>query len=199
MITAWPGPRQATNSLIRKAMRYRDHSGLQIDRVLWTALARPLGLDRSLPGALNDDLGIYSGTSLRVSVRPRLNRDADHPSGTYTYGHISLFPCPECTPAFLTCAYLHELFHAWLHQTDEDLYTSWDHCDRADTFGDTAFALLGGAMSPKCTGYRFRSRTAWNRLRTYEVFATTLPSRGPAAIRRWNAKREAERLTKICS
>ncbi len=97
-------------------MRYRDHSGLQIHRSLWTALAHPLGLDGRLPGALNDDLEMYSGNSLRVSVRPTLDRDTDHPSGTYTYGHISLFPCPKCTRAFLTCVYLHELFHAWLHQ-----------------------------------------------------------------------------------
>ena len=180
-------------------MRYRNSSEFGIDRDLWTGLARPFRIDGSLPGAIADDLGLYVGKSLRVTIRPKLNRASEHPSGSYTCGHISLFPCPTCNPAFLTRVYLHELFHAWLDQVDEKLYLDWQHCETADAFADTAFTLLGGRIGNKCGGYRAALGFMRQRLPWYEAFVETLASlRGPA-IKRWKAGREAERLSKFCS
>ena len=178
-------------------MRFRNLSSLDIDRDLWRALARPFGMDRALPGAIADNLGLYVGKSLRVTIRPQLEREPEHPSGWCSYGHISLFPCPICTPAFLTCVYLHELFHAWLHEVDDDLYLTWRHCEAADRFADTAFELLGGIVAQKCGGYR--AGRGSRHLQGYESYVGTLESRRGNEIKHWNAKREAERLTRFCS
>src|SRR5262245_13407857 len=109
-------------------MRVRNLSNVAIDRKLLDALARGFGLGGKLPQALADDVGLYVGQSLRVTVRPRLHRPERHPSGTYTTGHITLYPCPSCSAAWVVAIYLHELFHAWVSQVDPRLYMRTSHC-----------------------------------------------------------------------
>lgn len=70
-----------------------------------------LGLAAALPAAMYDDLGMCSGKSLRVSVRPKRDvpKGAIVTTGSYTYGRITLTPCFHCNSAFLTQVFLHEL------------------------------------------------------------------------------------------
>jgi hypothetical protein len=162
---------------------------------LWVELAKPLSLDSTLRQAELDDLGLYTAKSLRVTVRPQIHRAPDRPQGSYTYGHVTLYPCPSCSFAFLTLMYLHELFHAWLDDLDPELYLDWDHCDTADSFADTAFDLLGGVATERCRAYKLPKRIAWMQIPVYRAFADTMAKQGRTSIRQWNASKEAERLT----
>ena len=112
----------------------------------------------------------------------------------YTYGHISLFPCPTCSPAFLTHIYLHELFHAWLHQADEQLYLDWQHCEHAEEFANVSFTLLGGSVAKTCGDYKAKLAIMHQRISLYDAFVGTLECLRGAAIKRWNPIREAEKL-----
>ena len=182
-------------------MRFRNLSNIKLDRVFWRELARPLGLHAALKGAISDDLGIYSGKSLRITIRPRQLRRKDHSAAHYTYGHISIFPCPRCRIGWLVVAYLHELVHAWLHDNDHKLYDSWNHCEFADRFADSAYLLLGGELpnDGDCGRFRFNARRARQKLPGYRRFARDLAMREGAAIMRWRAAMVAGSLTKFCS
>jgi hypothetical protein len=179
-------------------MRLRNLSDIAVDRDLWTQLAKPLALDGILPGALRDEADLYSGNTLRVTIRPRLSRPAGRPTSSYTCGHIAIYPCPHCRYGFLTWVYLHELFHAWLDQVDESLYLSWDHCTVADRFANGAYALLGASAksNDRCATYRFDDETARQRLHRYQQYAGTIAGRRGHDIQKWDAAAQAERLTR---
>jgi hypothetical protein len=168
-------------------MRFRNLSNIALDTEFWQLLAEPLALSGPLPGALSDRLGLYRGESLRVTIRPRLSRRTGAPDGTYTTGHISLFPCPKCSEASLLATYLHELFHAWLHQRNERVYLRWPHCDKADTFADAAYDLLGGRIrGPRCTQHELAVRRARSRLSRYAALCSKLGRTSLASLRRWS-------------
>ena len=179
-------------------MRFRNLSELRLDRWLWRELARPLGLHAALKGAMADDLGIYSGKSLRITIRPRRTRERDHVAAHYTYGHITIFPCPRCRIGWIVVAYLHELVHAWLHDKDSHLYGSWNHCAFADRFADNAYLLLGGEVprDGDCARFRFNSHNAGQRLTLYRRFAGSLATRSGSGIKRWTAATVAGSLTR---
>ncbi|MEJ2403693.1 MAG: hypothetical protein P8171_05305 [Candidatus Thiodiazotropha sp.] len=92
-------------------------------------------------------------STLRVSVNPERERNHSHEDvivGTYTFGHIALFPCPRCSSGFMTFTFLHELHHAWLHQYKEDVYEKRTLCEVAERFSYDAFSALGGeVLEPK--------------------------------------------------
>lgn len=117
-------------------MRWRDIGHVSLSRDLWHLLAARLGVDSVLPGAVHDELGMYSAKTLLVGIKGRREPSTyNHPaSGDYTYGHIRLFPCPRCQSAFLTHVYLDELYHARLHQYFPRLYDTVDHWRQADLF-----------------------------------------------------------------
>src|SRR5689334_7931704 len=113
-------------------MQIRNLSTLRIPKPLWRRLAASVGLAGVLPGAIKDRLGLYgSSRTLRVTVRPfsRVNEGEVTATGSYTFGHVTLYPCRRCNPASLTQVYLHELVHAWLHQYHEGLYEAWSSCE----------------------------------------------------------------------
>ena len=178
-------------------MRFRNLAEIDLDRSLWKELARPLRVHANLSGAIADDLGIYCGKSLRVTIRPRLTRHKDHSAAHYTYGHISIFPCPRCEVGWLVVAYLHELIHAWLHDTNVSLYDSWDHCEFADSFADNAFLLLGGDIPSDgdCGEFRFSSKNAWRKLNQYQRFVQSLLKCDGEQIKQWVATSAARSLT----
>lgn len=153
---------------------------LTVPRPLWTHLAAGLKLHNTLPQAVHDLYGLYqTSKSLRVIINPRRNRGAPGKLvtlGHYTCGRISLFPCPRCSVGFLTTIYLHELFHAWLHQYHENLYERISSCALADKFSDLAFRSLGGVAptnSKNCWSYKLSATQAMNRLQRFEELATS--------------------------
>ena len=157
-------------------MRIRNFSSKSVPRNLWNSLARELGLGGELPGAVADDIGLYP---LDKHLRVTIGKEKKYPprkmveTGSYTFGTIKLNPCPECTTGLLTHLLLHELFHAWLHQRDEGVYLSTDHCALAEKFADLAFESLGGRVRPRrlCGSYLLASHNAERRL---DDFARTV-------------------------
>src|SRR5262245_16687538 len=103
-------------------MRFRSFNDEVIPRDLWFRLAEAMHLAGDLPEARPKDVDFIcygNQRRLRVSIlkrSQRRRRDNDPIFGDYTYGYIRLMPCPHCTYAFMTRTYLHELFHAWVHQ-----------------------------------------------------------------------------------
>ena len=173
-------------------MRFRNASEVPIPKRLWGELAKPLGLAAALPGATDDDLGMYGRSkTLRVTVRPeRQVRDgAIVTTGSYTYGHITLSPCFHCTPAFLTQVFLHELTHVWLHQYRPELYGRADWCDIAERFADAGYRALGGEwrVRRRCGSYRLAQRAAWRRLSAFEVVARSLTQAAHGRFQAWRA------------
>lgn len=161
-------------------MRITNLARLALPKPLWISLAASLQIDKTLPQAVHDLYGLYqTGKSLRVIINPRRNRGALGKSvtlGHYTCGRISLFPCPRCTTGFLTTIYLHELFHAWLHQYHENLYERVSSCALADEFSDIAFRSLGGdapTNSKNCWSYKLSITQAMNRLQRFGELATS--------------------------
>ncbi len=131
------------------SLRFRNLSGLTVPRTLWIELANGVGLGGALRRAVDDDLGLYVGSNLRVTVNRMIERgDRNVVAGTYTYGHISLYPCSTCNVAFLTEVYLHELVHAWVDEFRErEVYDHWEACAVADKFAAQAFRRLGGRVN----------------------------------------------------
>jgi hypothetical protein len=177
-------------------MRITNRSDVRIDRALWRRLAEPFGLNGELPMALKDEFRLYAVTALTVVVRPRRPRESNATSGWYSCGQIALFPCPHCAPGFLMSVFLHELFHAWLSQTDDDLYMSWKHCDTAELFSNRAFEILGGRWKPgRCGAYKFPNQVSSSRLGKYRQYVESLVVRRGDAIKQWEPEAEARRLT----
>ncbi|HEY3176980.1 MAG TPA: hypothetical protein VGK94_14595, partial [Candidatus Polarisedimenticolia bacterium] len=48
----------------------------------------------------------------------------------------------------MTQTYLHELFHAWLHQYRPQTYDRFESCTAAERFADATFRALGGHIKP---------------------------------------------------
>ena len=163
-------------------MRIRNLSGIDIPRSLWRQLASAMGLGGVLPQAEHDVLGMYETCKvLRATLRPSIPRDAEHCREWYTFGHITIFPCPNCAPAFLTSAYLDGLVSAWLHQFHEKQYEAaicgqWDDEALVSHFVDHSFRLLGGRVVRKniCKNYRLPIETAERNLPRFTEFAETL-------------------------
>jgi hypothetical protein len=170
-------------------MRIRNLSALTLPVNLWRELAHTLLLDGTLPGAVADDIGMYTASgSLELTVRPRGPVAASEvvTTGDYTSGRVRLFPCPDCTVGSLTHVLLHELVHAWLHQYHEDLYYHLS-CDLAESFADAAFLVLGGKIRPRrlCGSYSLGVAAAERRLPLFHEFAATLITARPSEIMQW--------------
>ena len=154
-------------------MRLKNLSDIHIPRQLWYRLVSAIGLGGRLPQALEDEYGIYGkNRTLRVSVNPGRERNSEHESvvvGTYTFGHIALFPCPRCSLGFMTFTFLHELHHAWLHQYKEKEYEEREFCEVAEGFAGDAFSALGGkVIEPmKCADYILDTDLAEHRIDDY--------------------------------
>lgn len=160
-------------------MRFRNTSQLPIPKRLWRELARPLGLTAALPGAEEDQQGMYGvAKTLRVTVRSEreVREGVVVETGSYTYGHITLAPCTHCTPAFLTEVLLHELAHAWVHQHRPTEYDQSDWCDLAERFAQVGYRALGGEwrVRRRCGTYRLAPSGALRRLPAFEVVAHSL-------------------------
>jgi len=156
-------------------MRIINLARLAVPRPLWTRLAASLELHNTLPQAVHDLYGLYqTSKSLRVTINPRRNRGTHGKLvtlGHYTCGRISLFPCPRCSTGFLTTIYLHELFHAWLHQYHENLYERYQSCALAEEFSIIAFRSLGGitpSNKKQCWSYKLSIKLAMSRLDLYK-------------------------------
>jgi len=178
-------------------MRFRNLSDIECNARIWRELAASLNLSGPLPRAVVNHNGLYIGRILRVTFRPRLRRRLSIPGGTYTHGHISLFPCPNCDQASLIWVYLHELFHAWLHQREQQLYRDWSHCEKADQFTDAAYTLLGGRIrSRSCQQHKLSMVRAAKALPQFRALCSVLQNKSTgASLRRWSPLKEAERLT----
>jgi len=177
-------------------MRIRNYGRLEIPRELWRELARAMKLDGILPGALHDELGIY-GTckTLRVTVRPPIPRKPSACPQSYTFGHISIYPCPACTLGFLTSCYLDGLMSAWLHQYHEDLYEQsicgyWDDRPLFTFFTERAYSILGGTINkpPVCGNHRLSVRKARRNVPAFREFAQTLLSCKRVNVPTWHRK-----------
>ena len=129
-------------------MRFRNSSEILVPRRLWEELAGAMCVGGTLPLAVSDDLGMYPCRTLRITIRRERHIQPGKvvTTGKYTYGHVTLSPCVDCTPAFLTQVYLHELAHAWLHQLHPALYDRLDSCRLAERFANSGFRVLGGKM-----------------------------------------------------
>ncbi len=175
-------------------MRFRNLSSIVIDKGLWHALAESMKVGGRLPLALSDDIGIYLGNTLRVTIRPERPRKPGSNTASRTCGHISLYPCPRCSAGFLTRLYLHELVHAWLQQYHEPFYLSWNSCELADVFADHGFTLLGGIAPPDdhCNKYCLDVQSAMGRLGDFAEYAGALVSLDREGIARWQPRAVAE-------
>src|ERR1700730_14492083 len=149
-----------------KAMRIRNLSKIKIPTDLWVKMADVLGLAKTLPQAISDELEMYGARrSLRVSINRQIQGRHDKPdavAGSYTFGRIKLYPCPTCTPGFLTFILLHELCHAWLHQYHEQLYEAYDSCGLCDEFAEMGYRILSGVGTHGlfCGEFPLSERTA---------------------------------------
>jgi hypothetical protein len=156
-------------------MRFTNRTQVTVPRRFFVALAEALGLAGALPGALRDDIGMYSENSLTVGIRklPETDDARSVTSGWYTYGEIRLYACPDCTLGSLTHTFLHELAHAWLHQFEESTYDLAPHCHRADRFADVGYQKLGGALpqSARCREYLLELSKAERELDSFRSFA----------------------------
>jgi hypothetical protein len=149
-------------------------------------LAKELGLDGALRGAAEDEFGLYTASTLRITVRPqRMRKENNILAGTYTYGHIVLYPCPRCNVAFLTTVYLHELVHAWVHEyRPRQVYDRWNACTLADKFSAQAFKHLGGSVSrrpthPLCQKYSLSIDIALSRVTQISKLFTRISTEIP--------------------
>ena len=171
-------------------MRIRNRSKIRIPVDLWKKIAATLGLAEALPQAINDELGMYGAVrSLRVSVNQPVPGRHENPKavvGSYTFGHITLYPCPRCTPGFLTFVFLHELCHAWFHQYHERLYEAYDSCGMCEEFAEAGYRILSG-VSPRsrsCGEFIFSRRAATARFAKFQMLAERYDSLGEAGLRR---------------
>jgi hypothetical protein len=170
-------------------MRIRNRSKIKIPSELWRKIAATLGLAETLPQAVNDELGMYGSVrSLRVSINRPVPGRHEKPgavAGSYTFGHIMLYPCPRCTPGFLTFIFLHELCHAWLHQFHERLYELYDSCGMCDEFAESAYRILGGVSMRRlsCNQFPLSLRTATARFEKFQTFAERYESLREPALR----------------
>lgn len=157
-------------------MRFRNLSSFTIPKDLWRSLASAMELSSVLPQALSDELGMYGEyRTLRITINPERVRGSQHSQvtlGSYTFGHISLFPCPNCTVGFLTHVLLHELHHAWLHQYHEVIYESVDSCRMEDAFASEAFKILGGRIGAegKCADFKLDVENALECIGQFQKF-----------------------------
>jgi len=152
-------------------LRFRNLSGLALPKGLWRELAIIVGVGSTLRRAREDDLGMYAGYALRVTVNPaRERKEGNSLAGSYTYGHIALYPCSRCNVAFLTEVYLHELVHALVDDCrSREVNDHWYACAVADSFATQAFARLGGEVAQhsvmrECQGYSLSVDTALSRV-----------------------------------
>lgn len=168
-------------------MRVRNLSDLQPPRALWSDLATAFGVGGELRRAREDDLGIYSGDSPRITINPRRERPhRNEVVGSYTYGHVALYPCSICSTAFLTWVYLHELVHAWVDEyRSRSVYQHWEACPLADELASRAFAALGGVetlpegTSRVCQGYEIDLQEALMYMHRVKPLAAELRRRVP--------------------
>lgn len=179
-----------------QSMQIRNLSNLAVPTRLWHALADIMKVGARLPKARWDrkwkDYGEYGKCRvLRVTVRPVRVVEPGRvlTAGTYTSGTINLFPCPKCSPAFLTHLLLHELVHVWLDQYHRDLY--WNSEALAERFADAGFMALGGRIRPRrvCGSYRWRVREAERRIPAFARLAASLVENSPRWILRWRPAR----------
>jgi hypothetical protein len=176
-------------------MRVRNRSKIKIPVDLWRKIATALGLDKVLPQAVDDELGMYSAVrSLRVSINRSMPRSHDKPRavvGSYTFGHITLYPCPRCSPGFLTFVFLHELCHAWMHQYHERIYETYDSCTLCDEFAESGYRILSGVSIRKrsCGQFLLSKDRANMRFKNFQAFAQRYSSLGDSELRRLVGRR----------
>ena len=141
-------------------MRIRNISNVHINKKIWRELCSFFGLVDILPGYLKDDLGMYPHKYLNISIRERkkllIDEDGQVVTGSYTYGHIYLYPCKKCNFASLTHVLIHELYHCWLHQNYPMFYDRVEHCSVADNIADIIFCWIGGRIGSSCSSYRLK-------------------------------------------
>jgi hypothetical protein len=163
-------------------VRFVNRSSLVVPKALWRELADAMGLGGILPGVIAGAGGLYSSSTLRVTIHRERHIEAGKVvmTGLYTYGHITLSPCLHCTPAFLTQVYLHELAHAWLHQYHPSSYGRVDTCPLAERFAIAGFRRLGGRMrkAELCGSYSLPSHVSMARLREFDSLARSLSAPG---------------------
>jgi len=156
-------------------MRFRNLSNIKIPRHLWFSLALSMGLGARLPQTIEDEYGMYGrNRTLRITVNPERERNQSHEDvivGSYTFGHISLFPCPRCSVGFLTFTLLHELHHAWLHQYQEATYENTRLCEVAESFANDAFVAIGGRIIEprKCMDFVVDVDLADSRIEEFQI------------------------------
>ncbi len=172
------------------AMRIINFSRLPVPRTLWSGLASALRLDAILPAAERDEFGFYkSRRQLAIVVRRSHHVPQGQTSitGTYCFGRIELRPCLNCTVAFLTRAYVHELVHAWLDQYHTDLYISTDSCPFAERFALATYDALGGTRAPNdlCSTHTMDLKLAATRLGSYRELAASLVNSRVSSLARW--------------
>jgi hypothetical protein len=170
-------------------MRFRNLSRLEIPKSLWIELAKALHLNSILPQAVKDEYGMYeSCKTLRVS----LNRDFKKPDkegGTvtswYTFGHISIFPCPHCTVGSLTHCYLEALFNAWFDQYHEEFHWEFDTRHLGNQFSNQAYDALGGRNRDNgCANYKLTRKTALANLAAYRQICEHFLSMNEATLKK---------------
>ena len=166
---------------------------------LWQALARAMSVDGVLPGAVSDDLGMCPCKTLRITIRRERHVQPGNvvTTGSYTYGHITLYPCVHCTPAFLTQVYLHELAHAWLHQHHPAVYDRLESCPLAERFANAGFRVLGGKARrvTLCSSYSLPYSNTLTRLDGFRILAKSLTETPELVINTWRpASRKSEMM-----
>jgi hypothetical protein len=173
-------------------MRFMNSSTLVLPKLLWSQLAGAMKLDGILPGAKSDELGMYGTVkSLRVTVRRerQVRKGQVVTTGSYTYGHVTLYPCPNCSVAFVTQVFIHELMHAWIHQYHSPLYSKSDTCEVAERFANAGFKALGGKRGSlkNCGSYTFPTRLSLARVFEFRALAANLRAEMPTGLLAWHA------------
>jgi len=161
-------------------MRIRNLSGSVVRTELWRELAEHFGLGQTLPLRSHPQWQrVYkhlTNRTLTLTINRRSKRnmkDGPVTSARYSFGRISLFPCPRCTTAFLTHSFLHGLSRAWLDQYHEDLTLRTDLDAFFDEFADRTFAILGGKRPSdmKCWKCKLPKVIGRSRIRNLKAFA----------------------------
>jgi hypothetical protein len=178
-------------------MRFENHSRFLMPKELWHELADALALADALPRALVDGLGLYSGKTLTIVVRPeRAVAAAGDESGSYTYGRIRLRPCRRCTAGFLTEVYIHELIHAWCDQYRANLYFNVGIEVLAEVFAETGYECLGGRRGVTCSTYRLDAGPALRRLSAFRLLARRLHGCPIMTLKNCSSRQDALRILK---
>ena len=161
-------------------VRFRNLSKLKIPKPLWSSLAKIMGLGSTLPQS-NRDWEMYKPhRTLRITINPANKKKPKKGTmtGSYTYGHISFYPCPRCTIGLLTQVYLHELHHVWMDQYHRKTYLKNRDKDERESerFADKAFRILGGKFGSKktCWSYYLNTDEAIKRLEKFRKFSNSI-------------------------